>query len=76
MSSTTLPTTTHLAFAVGALIEKRDQYLAAQGRLWSLPGEPLIGIVGAETAARWKALGIRAAFLNDRIEDVRRVVVA
>jgi hypothetical protein len=66
----------HPALDVARLITKRDAYLTARTRLWSLPGEPLIGIVSASDAEHWHALGRQAQFLDERIEQVRQVVGA
>jgi hypothetical protein len=56
------------------LIRRRRQYARWQEQTWSLPGEPLVGIVSATQAEYWHQLARHIAFLDAQIAAIREAV--
>jgi hypothetical protein len=61
---------------VAALLRKRRQYARWQEQVWSLGGEPLIGIVPAHEAEYWHQLVRHIASLDAQIAAIREAVSA
>jgi hypothetical protein len=62
------------ATEVVTLMRRRRQYARWQEQVWSLPGEPLIGVVSATLAAYWHQLGTHIASIDAQISDIRAAV--
>ena len=56
--------------SVAGLVAERDRCRAARGRVWSLPGEPLVGVVSAGECERWRVLGRWVAHLDREIARI------
>ena len=59
---------------VAALVARRDEYTTARGRIWPLPGEPLVGIVTAADREMWSRLGALIAHLDREVDSIRATV--
>jgi hypothetical protein len=59
---------------VAALVRKRRQYLRWQEQVWSLPGEPVVGIVSATLADYWYQLAKHIASFDAQIADIHEAL--
>lgn len=60
---------------VAALISEGSRCRRMQRRIWSLPGEPLVGVVSAHERSAWDAYMRQATWIDGQVHQIRAHLV-